>query len=86
MHGTSVKKKLRKFSNAQTYGDCGELTRKSRKLGNMFVTCKAKGIGSYNQKGPNVHINKYILIEKASWPAPRHAEQDCTYTHPSGSS
>jgi len=31
----------------------------------MFVTCKANGIGSYKQKGPNVHINKYILIEKA---------------------
>jgi len=29
------------------------------------VTCNAKGIGSYNQKGPNVHINKHILIEKA---------------------
>lgn len=31
----------------------------------MSVTCNVKGIGSYSQKGPNVRINKYILIEKA---------------------
>jgi len=29
------------------------------------VTCKVKGIGSYNEKVPNAHINNYILIEKA---------------------
>lgn len=28
----------------------------------MFVTCKAKGIGSYNQKDPNLHINKYVWL------------------------
>jgi hypothetical protein len=40
------------------------------------VTCKTKEIESYNQKGPNVHINKYILIEKAR--GQRHATQNKT--------
>lgn len=59
-----------------TWHDYDELTHKSRKLGNIFVTCKAEGIGSYNQKGPSVHINKYILIEKAR--GQRHATQNKT--------